>query len=154
MVYQAFYFFLSLIILQQSPHHSLLTSFYSYSCLQECFLACHSLPFSSSKITSIQAIFKTSDSTAESKAKRSFRALHISTSTSPVVNLVKLLLVYVKTAFELTIPCTRTEEGIASMYMSLAIANSSMYQIPGSPLKIHIRKSCTGVKTGQKAPQN
>ena len=46
------------------------------------------------------------------------------------------------TAFTISIPCTGKKTGIASMYLSLAIAHSNGYAIDGSPLKLLIRKRC------------
>lgn len=42
----------------------------------------------------------------------------------------------------MTIPCTGQVTAIASMYIVLQIHNSLGMPVPGSPLKVHLRKRC------------
>ena len=44
--------------------------------------------------------------------------------------------------FEMAIPCTGRVTAIASMYIVLQVHNSKKRPIPGSPIKLHLRKRC------------
>ena len=45
-------------------------------------------------------------------------------------------------AFQMSIACTGRVTAVASMYIALHIVDSQGNSIPGSPIKLHLRKKC------------
>ena len=82
--------------------------------------------------------------TTPSSTSASLASCHVSARVSSLSHscvVVSHVCVFV-VAFTVSIPCTGETTGIASMYLSLAIRHRSGQPIPGSPLKLHIRKRC------------
>ena len=47
-----------------------------------------------------------------------------------------------RSAFQMSIACTGRVTAVASMYIALHIVDSRGNSIPGSPIKLHLRKRC------------